>query len=153
MNIRPIMRSLLSWKRLRSRFSIAIDGGTFTAPRSGFLVIANSSQYALRLDPARDASVQDGLLDVVFLPANNVIQLLLWAVRCRFGTPLRHSNIFSGRSRVISVRCEPGGRLQVDGDPSHPGIALNEIEARISDQTLLVLSGSSEKFSISIKRP
>lgn len=141
----PLLRTLWRWKRLRSRVSIAIDDGPFSEPLHGVLIIANSSQYALRLDPAAEASAMDGALDVVFLPANSRFQLVLWAIRCRLGAQRAHPRFFSARGSVLSVRCTPAARVQIDGDAIHPGIGFEVLEARIVGRKLRVLAPPSEK--------
>ena len=146
--VMPLFRTLWRWRRLRSRVSIAVDDGAFSEPLHGVLVIANSRQYALRLDPAPEASSMDGVLDVVFLPADSVFQLLLWAIRCRLGSHLAHPDIFFARGSAITVRCDPAVRLQIDGDAVQSKIALETFETRILDQKLRVLTPPSEKPSM-----
>ena len=143
--VMPLLRTLWRWRRLRSRVSIAVDDGTFSEPLPGVLVIANSRQYALRLDPAPEASTTDGALDVVFLPAANAFQLFLWGIRCRLGSHLAHPETFFARGSGITVRCDPPARLQVDGDAIQPEIAFETLQARILDQKLRVLRPPSEK--------
>ena len=146
--VMPLFRTLWRWRRLRSRVSIAVDDGAFSEPRHGVLIIANSRQYALRLDPAPEASTTDGALDVIFLPADTAFQLFLWAIRCRVGSHLAHPGVLFARGSGITVRCDPAARLQIDGDAIQPGIAFETLQARILDQKLRVLAPPSEKPSM-----
>ena len=135
----PILRTLFRWRRLRSRVSVIIDDGPSIELGYGVLVIANSSQYALRLDPAPEASTRDGVLDVVFLPARSGLHLLLWAVRCRRGSHVRHPRLFHGRGARITLCCEPAARIQLDGDAFRPGQPSESVHARILARKLPVL--------------
>lgn len=135
----PILRTLFRWRRLRSRVSVTIDDGASIELGYGVLVIANSHQYALRLDPAPEASTTDGLLDVVFLPARSGLHLLLWAVRCRRGTHMNHRTVFRGRGARISLQCAPATRIQLDGDAFRPGQPSASVQARILARKLPVL--------------
>ena len=152
--VAPILRTLFSqrWWRLRGEFSISLDGGAFTHPRHGLLVIANSRQYALRMDPARTANLTDRHLDVVLLPSKSAFGLLIWALRCRLGRHMHHPAVFLGRAERLKIRSEPGEKLQVDGEPVVPGSNFTEIEAHILEERLLVLKPPSEKSFISENR-
>ncbi|MCX5690117.1 MAG: diacylglycerol kinase family protein [Planctomycetota bacterium] len=59
---------------------VAVDGVALCPPAPGLLLIANARQYALRIDPAPDASMSDGLLDILFLPASST-PLPAWLCR------------------------------------------------------------------------
>ena len=146
--VMPLFRTLWRWRRLRTRISIAVDDGAFSEPLHGLLVIANSRQYALRLDLAREASPTDGALDVVFLPATSAFQLILWAIRCRMGSHTAHPAMSFARGSTITVRCDPAAHLQIDGDAIQPGIAFETLQARIVGQKLRVLAPPSEKPSM-----
>ncbi len=143
----PILRSLFRWKRVRSHVSVSVDGGEFANLGHGLLVLANSSQYAMRLDPARAASPTSGVLEVVFLPVTARFHLLIWALRCRFGTHLSHPKAVFTRGRTICVRCQPGALVQIDGDAFKLGTLHETVQARILGRSLHVLAPSSEKPS------
>ena len=146
--VMPLFRTLLRWRRLRTRISIAVDDGAFSDPRHGVLVIANSRQYALRLDLAAKASTTDGALDVVFFPAASAFQLILWGIRCRLGSHSAHPAVLFARGSTITVRCDPAARLQIDGDAIQPGITFETLQAQILDEKLRVLTPPSEKPSM-----
>ncbi len=60
----PSIRQLRSWRP--SRLAVTVDGERIDLGRQGAVVVANSRQYAWRLDPAQRAVMSDGLLDVLF---------------------------------------------------------------------------------------
>src|SRR5678815_1398252 len=62
--IRPILAELRD--PCLPRVTIEVDGKRVVDGQTGMVVIANSRQYAIRIDPAYKASMTDGLLDMVF---------------------------------------------------------------------------------------
>jgi diacylglycerol kinase (ATP) len=103
----------VSWPPLR----VEVDGRLIVNSEPGWLIVANSRQYAARLDPARAACVQDGLLDVLFLPARSVWSLSVWAVRMLAGMHLEHPQALHalGRDIVIDSPISPVA-MQIDGE-------------------------------------
>ena len=65
------------------RLTIRADGRTLVDDRSGAAIFANSRQYALRIDPEPRASMDDGMLDLVFFPSGTSAGALLWNVASR----------------------------------------------------------------------
>ncbi len=113
--VRPILASMRTWRP--QRLSIEADGRTRVDQQRGMVVIANSRQYGWRIDPAVNARMDDGLLDVVFFPATSLRQLVGWVIRCRLRRQHRHRNLVSAQGREIVVRCAEPMRFQLDGDP------------------------------------
>lgn len=112
--VAPIIRQL--WRYAPPVLRIEVDGATVVSAGRGMVVVANSRQYGQRLDPARRASMCDGRLDVVFLPAPRRRDVLAWMVRCRRGRHLRRPELgywTGGKVRVVSM---PAGPFQLDGD-------------------------------------
>jgi diacylglycerol kinase (ATP) len=103
--------------------TIEADGREILSNRRGALIIGNSPMYALGLNPARDADMTDGLLDVVFMPASSSLALGRWACAAAFGSPLRSRNIVFHRARDVVVRAEAPTSYQLDGDEG--GVAGN----------------------------
>lgn len=62
---------------------VEVDGRVLVEGLSGTVIIANSRHYAARLDPAPMAEVDDGLLDVAFLPHRTRIGLVGRMVQSR----------------------------------------------------------------------
>lgn len=113
-----------AWPRL-APLTIRADGEEVVRARPGLAVIANSRQYALRLDPAPSASMTDGRLDLAFFPCDFSVQVLAWglATRLRRQGSLR---AFVAR-RAASFEIETAGPpapYQVDGEsPESVGAA------------------------------
>jgi len=113
--LRPILRRMRAFDP--PRITAAIDGETMATSVPGMVIVANARQYASRLDPARRAVIDDGLMDLVVLPANSVSDLMGWMVRMRFGAHLRDPRLVYRTGRRIELGLEPAGAWQADGDP------------------------------------
>lgn len=98
---------------------VIADGKTIVDRRPGLLIVANSRQYALRMDPACDASVSDGWLDVVFFPAATSLRVLRWMIAARRRRHRRSKHLVYERAREITIesltRALP---VQLDGEAS-----------------------------------
>jgi diacylglycerol kinase family enzyme len=91
----------------------------------GTLVVANSRQYALRIDPARRADMSDGLLDLVFLPGRGAASMALWGLRCRLRRPIERRGAVYLTGREVRITSEEPAPYQIDGDsPGWRGAGL-----------------------------
>lgn len=112
----PIARQLKRWAPMS--VSVSIDGRPLPpGEAAGTVVAANAPCYAFGLNPAPDADMTDGLLDVVALPTPTRRSVLAWMVRLRLrlGRPAAH------RGAAVEIRCDRQARLQLDGDPGPVG--------------------------------
>jgi len=111
----PLFRQLRQWDP--TPLAMSIDGRSveLNPPARGTIVVANARGYAFGLNPAPDADMTDGLLDVIDLPMPTRRSVLAWMVKLRLG--LRRG-VKVRRGAVIEIRCETPQRLQLDGDPS-----------------------------------
>lgn len=100
---------------------VEADGELLADGERGLLVVANSRQYALRLDPARRAEMRDGLLDVVFMPHRGRAGLIMWAGRILAGSHLAHPLCRSVRASRVVVTSTDGRRLRYQMDGDAPG--------------------------------
>ncbi len=125
--------------------TVEADGERIVDGKTGMLVVANSRQYALRLDPARDAVMTDGLLDVVFFPMSSRAAMLRWLTLARLLKGGARSGV-STRARRVRVVSERGPiRCQLDGeagfleadDPLPAG--GRELELEVEPRALRVL--------------
>ncbi len=142
--LRPILAEIRSPSL--TPLTVEVDGQEVVSGRTGLLVVGNSRQYALRVDPAARADVDDGLLDVVFLPASTALGVLWWVIKSRLRLHLRDPRAVYRRGR--EVRIGPGGALpavQADGElweakplPPHSGGGLS---ISVESDRLKVLSG------------
>ncbi len=116
--INPIIKIMRTWTP--PVLSIEVDGQPIVADHPGMAVVANSRQYGWRIDPAGRADMSDGLLDVVFMPARSLAQVMMWALRCRTRRQFKHPSMKFTRGRHVVVRSDQPHHYQLDGDP--PGI-------------------------------
>jgi diacylglycerol kinase (ATP) len=113
--LRPILGEAASPSL--SPLTVTVDGRRVVENQSGLLVVANSRQYALRIDPARDASMTDAMLDVVFFPARSRARLLAWALWARLGRHRRTQSLVYEQGSSVQVQCEHSGMpVQLDGE-------------------------------------
>jgi diacylglycerol kinase family enzyme len=96
---------------------VEVDGKPVVIDGTGMLVVANTRQYALRIDHAHRASASDGLLDVVFMPATGGIDALLWTLRSRLRE--RHDadgSIYATGTSVRVTTDDARAVYQLDGE-------------------------------------
>lgn len=134
---KPLLRQLWRWRA--PRLTIRVDDETVVHDRRGFVQIANSRQYAVRLDPAPRASMTDGLLDTVFFPCKSGPGVMAWLMACRCRAHVRSTRLAYHRGRRIVVRSEPGHPYQIDGDPPGPSSPASELSVTVTPGALPVL--------------
>lgn len=128
---------------LRPRFvplSVRVDGRELLAERPGILIVANSRQYAARLDPAREASMTDGLLDIVFLPIGSRIALARRLAQVARGAHLADRTVMRARGAEVRLSAGCAAPYQLDGEHAGtlaPGASL---AVRIAPASLHVLT-------------
>lgn len=96
--------------------TVDLDGRRILENARGTLIVANSRQYALRIDPARRADMSDGLLDVVFLPGRGALSALLWAIRCRWRRDIDRCGALYLTGTDVRIQSPEPGPYQIDGD-------------------------------------
>ncbi|MGE4198428.1 MAG: diacylglycerol kinase family protein, partial [Phycisphaerales bacterium] len=113
--LRPILSEMLA-PTLRP-LTVHADGSRLFHARTGLLVIANSPQYGVRINPAARASISDGLLDIVFFPAESAAELVVWAARARLRSHLRSRRLLYHTAREVTLHCDDGAApYQLDGE-------------------------------------
>ena len=80
------------------------------------IVVANARYVAGGIPIAPDAQLNDGLADIVIVPAASLLNLAAIGPQILLGTHLTSDGIIFRRARKISVRCEPGMWFNVDGE-------------------------------------
>jgi diacylglycerol kinase family enzyme len=111
----PILAELLTMQT--PTLTVSVDGAPVVAGRRGLLIVGNSRQYAMRFDPAVKASMSDGLLDAVFMPARWRVSMIGWALAARLGCHTRLGSLVYRTGTRIEV--STGGRAtpyQLDGE-------------------------------------
>jgi diacylglycerol kinase (ATP) len=107
--------------------SIEVDGREVVGQLPGIAVVANSRQYATRIDPAAGAILDDGLLDIIFMPATSVAATLYRLA----GARLRSHGQDVVRLRGKHVRILRGAvPAQVDGEALENASDVLEIAVR-----------------------
>ncbi len=113
-----------------------MDGERIDLGRQGAVVVANSRQYAWRLDPAQRAVMSDGWLDVLFFPIATKAQLFSWLIKCRLRRHLADQRLIYRRGRAIEIVCDRPQRYQLDGDP--PLAADNPVDGETAIRQLQI---------------
>lgn len=146
--LRPILEETL--RPAIAPLTVTVDGETVVEERPGLLVVANSRQYAMRVDPAEDASMSDGLLDVVFFPSGGVLSVLGWALSSRLRRHRKSGNLIYIRGRDIQIRSgkrpvpvqidgEAAGFTTVAGEPTGERNSQNPVQISMQEKRLRVL--------------
>ncbi len=104
--IRPLLAEVYS--PALSPLTIIVDGEPIVHERPGLVIIGNSRQYAMRVDPALHASMTDGLLDVVFFPARTRVRLIGWALASRLRRHVHRRALVYRTGRTISIESGAG---------------------------------------------
>lgn len=111
----PVLREVVKPRVATMR--VEVDGKPLVVDGTGMLVVANTRQYALRIDHAHRASANDGLLDVVFMPASGGVDALLWTLRSRLRE--RHDadgSMYATGTNVRVTTADARAVYQLDGE-------------------------------------
>ena len=112
----PIFKQMLCWRGVP--FHLKVDGKDVIQQGRGMVVIANSAQYAIRMNPARHAQMDDGQLDVMILPGRTGFGLCIQGIRCFLGSRYtRDKKVHYRTGKEIEVQHASPCYWQVDGDP------------------------------------
>jgi diacylglycerol kinase family enzyme len=139
--VMPVARELVSPSF--PSLDVRADGEEIVRGQRGILIIANSRQYALRVDPALRASVTDGLLDVVFLPCGSRAGALRWALRARLRRHIRAVGAVYRQARDITIESAIPVPFQLDGEcprGDHSGMLRGTMSIRVLPGSLPVLA-------------
>lgn len=118
--VRPVLQELR--RPALPRLTVDVDARRLVTDQRGLLIVANSRQYALRADPAAEADIADGRLDIVFLPCRSALGAAGWLLRSRLRRALRHRRAVHARGADVRIALglgEPAGvplPLQMDGE-------------------------------------
>ena len=110
-----LLRALASWQPVS--FTVTVDGGE---PRtlSGYTVAAaNSRYYGGGMMLAPDATLEDGMLDVVLITETPRLRFLARSPTVLKGTHVRLDNVEVLRARTIEIAASQPFTLFADGDP------------------------------------
>jgi YegS/Rv2252/BmrU family lipid kinase len=108
------LRALAGWRP--ARFELELDGGTQV--HVGFSVAAaNGRQYGGGMVLAPNASLEDGLLDVVTVAAVSRRRFLRGLPKVFRGTHLENDEVAVQRARELRIAADRPFTLYADGDP------------------------------------
>ena len=136
--LRPSLRQFRDF--IPPVMQVEVDGRRVADGVRGLAMVANSRQYAGRIDLARQACPDDGKLDLVILPCESRWQLPGWLIRARLGRHVRDPRLIYATGRQIRFEFDGNHRWQVDGDPPDDPDPVPEITFEIEPAVLPVLS-------------
>ncbi len=124
---------------------VEVDGQTIVDNIQGWAVVANSPDYGARLDPAPQAKLDDGLLDVVFLPCRTRLGFAAWVVLSRLGLHLRRKRAVVATGRSVTMTFDVPTAMQFDGDAPHAEALVDQLNVALMPERLLVIVPSQTK--------
>lgn len=98
------------------RTFIACDDGPEQKLHLYNMVVANARYVAGGIPIAPEAQLNDGLADIIIVPAASILELAVLGPQILLGAHLASELIHFRRIRKISVRSEPGMWFNVDGE-------------------------------------
>lgn len=134
----PVCRQIL--RPTLPALRVTVDGETVVDGERGTLVVANCRRYAVGLNPCKDASMTDGLLDVAFYPMRHSLSGIRWALLSWMRRQDRAKGFVSARGSRIEIDSDDDQSVpvQVDGEPAPDGVAL-PLQFQADAGTILVL--------------
>ncbi|MFO0832407.1 MAG: diacylglycerol kinase family protein [Phycisphaerales bacterium] len=118
--------------------SVEVDGRALVHRERGMVVVANSRHYGARFNPAADAVVDDGLLDVVFFPAGSGPAAMLWLLRSLLGVHTSHPACVTARARSVLVTGDGPLPHQLDGELGRHETTVLDLAVRPAALRVLV---------------
>lgn len=126
------VRALLAFRP--ATYRVTVDGSTHVH-EACTVVVANSGYYGAGMHIAPDASVEDGLLDVVVIRAASRLQLVRSLPRLYDGSHVELDAVLVLRGRSVTVSCDGAVTAYADGER----LAPLPVTARVVPQALQVL--------------
>jgi diacylglycerol kinase (ATP) len=112
---------------------VAVDGV------QGWAVVANAPDYGARLDPAPHAKIDDGLLEVVFLPCRTRLGFVAWVVLARMGMHLKRRYAVSLAGRSVQIAYDHATPIQIDGDMPSGQANMKTLCVSVSPDQLTII--------------
>lgn len=109
------LRALIGWKP--ATFTVELDGGERRVITGYFVAVANSKAYGGGMMMAPDASLNDGLLDVVIVGQASKARLLRLLPTVYAGKHLGQPFVEVLRSRSVRISASRPFTIYADGDP------------------------------------
>ena len=111
------LRALASWKH--ATWTVTVDGETLTFSRYS-VAVANSGVFGGGMWLAPDASLDDGILEVVMIAAHGKLNYLRGLPRVFKGTHVDDPALKLLRGREIAFHADRPFTAYADGDPVAP---------------------------------
>jgi YegS/Rv2252/BmrU family lipid kinase len=109
------LRALASWRP--ARFTVTVDDGE-TRSISGYTIAAaNSGAYGGGMLLAPDASLDDGLLDIVFVGEASKLRFLRALPKVFTGAQVDEPNFEIARGHSVQIAADRAFTMYADGDP------------------------------------
>jgi diacylglycerol kinase family enzyme len=109
------LRALLGWRP--ARFEVQLDGGEVRVLSGYTVAAANSRAYGGGMLLAPDASLDDGLLDIVLVAHTPKLRFLRLLPTVFRGEHVRQANVQVLRAREVRVSADRPFTMYADGDP------------------------------------
>ncbi len=119
--------------------TIEVEGERVVENRRGFIVVANSRHYGGRLNPARDAVIDDGLLDLVFFPCESRVRAISWTLGCRLGRQGKSRYLISQRAARVCLKIDTAHRAMLQLDGEFAGNASGGLDIEVQPAAMRVL--------------
>jgi YegS/Rv2252/BmrU family lipid kinase len=110
-----LLRALPSWRA--AGFEVTLDGGEVRQFTGYSVAAANSRQFGGGMRLAPEASLTDGLLDVVIIEDMSKFRFLRLAPTVFSGRHLRYREVSVVRSREVHISATEPFTLYADGEP------------------------------------
>ena len=132
-----VLRQWMRWRPVPMR--VVVDGDVVATAHAGLCFICNSREYGGGFNPAPDACMHDGELDVVLLPTRSRFGVLRWMLKARRGRHLKDKRAIHVQGRSIGLSFESSMLWQLDGDPPPGTSAVDHLEMQVAPGSLPVL--------------
>jgi YegS/Rv2252/BmrU family lipid kinase len=109
------LRALVSWRS--ATFTVAFDGASPRVITGYTVAAANSKAYGGGMFVAPDASLHDGMLDVVTVAHVPKLRFLLLLPTVFKGRHIRQPNVSVQRAREVTIAADRPFTMYADGDP------------------------------------
>ncbi len=106
------------------RLEISVDDAEFTSHRARTVVIGNVGYLQAGMPLLPDATIDDGVLDVVLLHPKRFLSWVPLVIRVLAKRPRTDDSIVRMRGRTVVVRASSDTPRQLDGDPLGAGREL-----------------------------
>lgn len=110
-----LLRALAGWRP--ATFTVTVDGGPARTVTGYTVAAANSRYYGGGMMLAPDATLQDGMLDVVMILQTPKLRFLCRAPAVFTGAHVRMENVELLRGRTIEIAASRPFTMYADGDP------------------------------------